>query len=237
MSIARLILPESWYKEYREYKWFFKDKYALRSYSQEGEDLILNRIFEKKPKGFFIDVGAHHPVRFSNTYLLYKRGWNGINLDAMPGSMRLFNKWRPRDISMEIAISDNDHVLTYYAFKEPAINGFSEELSKERIRCGDELLFTQEIKTKTLESVLDQFLPPGTQIDILSVDVEGHDLQVLRSNNWLKYQPSVVLVEMLGDTIEENIKSDVYDLLRQHGYALTSKTFCTAFFTKGLPSK
>jgi len=71
------------------------DKYALKSYSQEGEDMILRRIFEDNETGFYVDVGAHHPARFSNTNYFYKRGWRGLNIDAMPGSMSKFKKYRP----------------------------------------------------------------------------------------------------------------------------------------------
>src|SRR6186713_1276577 len=76
------------------------DKYYSISYSQEGEDLILKRFFSEKSGGFYVDVGAHHPKRFSNTYMFYKEGWSGINIDAMPGSMKLFNKVRSKDINL-----------------------------------------------------------------------------------------------------------------------------------------
>ena len=111
------------------YKW---DKYYHKSWSQEGEDLILARLFENNAKGFYVDVGAHHPKRFSNTYLFYKKGWTGINIDAMPGSMKSFNKLRKRDINIEKPVSDKKQILTYYAFNESALNGFSKELSEER---------------------------------------------------------------------------------------------------------
>ena len=75
-------------------------------YSQQGEDIILHRMFEWQEQGFYIDVGAHHPTRFSNTYKFYKRGWTGINVDAMPGSMTAFNRLRPKDINIEL---DRDH--------------------------------------------------------------------------------------------------------------------------------
>ncbi len=82
----------------------------------------MSRYFEnKKTTGFYVDVGAHHPLRFSNTYKFYKRGWHGINIDAMPGSMDLFNRLRHRDINLERAVSDSKQILTYYAFNEPAL--------------------------------------------------------------------------------------------------------------------
>ena len=97
---------------------YFVDKiprqYFVKSYSQEGEDMILRRLFERKDKGVYIDVGAHHPKKFSNTYYFYKKGWSGINLDAMPGSMLRFDKVRPRDLNIETAISDTKETLKYF---------------------------------------------------------------------------------------------------------------------------
>ena len=89
-------------------RYYFFDGYAKKSYSQEGEDLILQRFFEKQAVGFYVDVGAHHPRRYSNTYLFYKKGWSGINIDAMPNSMKRFDKYRPRDINIEKPISEKN---------------------------------------------------------------------------------------------------------------------------------
>ena len=75
-------------------------------YSQEGEDIILRHIFGDQTKGFYVDVGAHHPKRFSNTCYFYDRRWQGINLDTLPGSMWFLQKLRPRDKNLEIAISE-----------------------------------------------------------------------------------------------------------------------------------
>ena len=82
-----------------------QQRFARRCYSQEGEDMILQRMFGQRREGFFVDVGAHHPFRYSNTYLFYKKGWRGINIDATPGSMREFEKYRPADINLEVAVS------------------------------------------------------------------------------------------------------------------------------------
>jgi len=128
---AKLLLPERVYKKLAELKNAYIPT-SLKSYSQEGEDLILLRIFEKKRIGFYVDVGAHHPFRFSNTYRFYLRGWRGINIDPMPGSMRLFNKFRKRDINLELAVGENEDTLIYYMFNEPALNTFDEGLAKTR---------------------------------------------------------------------------------------------------------
>ena len=105
----------------------------LSSFSaKEGEDIILSEFFPNKTDGFYVDVGAHHPMRFSNTHMFYKKGWRGINIDAMPGSMKAFERKRPRDINLEIGVSGKEGEMTFYMFDDPALNGFSMEISKDR---------------------------------------------------------------------------------------------------------
>src|SRR6185437_4393165 len=83
-----------------------KRQFLNCSFSQEGEDLVLAREFEGKTKGFFVDVGAHHPIRFSNTFKFYLQGWRGINIDAMPGSIAFHARVRLEDINLEVPISN-----------------------------------------------------------------------------------------------------------------------------------
>jgi FkbM family methyltransferase len=213
------------------YQW---DTYYQKSWSQEGEDLILSRYFEnKKTTGFFVDVGAHHPLRFSNTYKFYKRGWHGINIDAMLGSMDLFNSLRPRDINIEKAVSDSKQILTYYAFNEPALNGFSKELTKHRDgQANNKIIFTKDIETSTLEEILDEYMPKDQNIDFLSVDVEGLDFAVLKSNNWIKYSPDLILIEICGSTLDELLNSEVTIFLKKFGYIMYAKCVNTVIFKK-----
>ena len=206
------------------------DGYAIKSYSQEGEDMILKRLFGGQKFGFYVDVGAHHPKRFSNTYYFYKKGWSGINIDAMPGSMIAFDKFRPRDINIEKPISDKKQILTYYAFNEPALNTFSKELAVEYEKENYFIKFTRDIETTTLGDILDRNLPRNQDIDFLSVDVEGLDLMVLRSNNFEKYKPKIVLIEILGNSFSEIENNKIADYLRQYGYSIFAKTVNTVFF-------
>jgi FkbM family methyltransferase len=209
--------------------------YAIKSYSQEGEDMILRRIFEGVDKGFYVDVGAFHPKRFSNTYFFYKQGWHGINIDAMPGSMNLFKIQRPRDINIEKAVSDSKRLLTYYAFNEPALNGFSQDISMQLDGHSDyKLIFKKEMQTETLEEILDQHLHEQQKINFLSVDVEGLDFAVIRSNNWSKYSPRAVLVEILESTLEGLTQNEIAIFLRQFGYAIYAKCVNTVIFTKSV---
>ncbi len=106
----------------------FFDSYAIKSYSQEGEDMILQRILGDKKHGFYVDVGAHHPRRFSNTYLFYRRGWSGINIEPNPEAMNAFQVDRERDINLQFGIAEHAENLTYYFFDEPALNTFDAAL-------------------------------------------------------------------------------------------------------------
>jgi FkbM family methyltransferase len=212
----------------------YRDSWLAPSYSQEGEDLILRRIFNGQGTGFFVDVGAHHPQRFSNTYWFYQHGWRGINIDAAPGSMEKFKKARPKDINLEAAIANGNHTLTYYEFSEPTLNGFSKEISQARNQNGPyKITGERPVRTLTLAEILDQHLPRGQRIDFLTIDVEGLDLEVLESNDWTKYKPTLILVEDLTfKSFDKMDASPVVSFLRQHGYELYCKAVNTLIFRR-----
>lgn len=230
-KILKSILPKGIKEKLVDIKNNHFDGYALKSYSQEGEDMILRRLFERQQTGFYVDVGAHHPKRFSNTYFFYKKGWRGINIDAMPGSMKAFSKVRPRDINIEIGISDKKQILTYYAFNEAALNGFSKKISKERDGKNNYYIkFTKDIETSTLTEILDNYLPKNRQIDFLSIDVEGLDFKVLKSNNFYKYRPKVILIEILQCSLSNIKNNEISAYLKQYNYSIYAKAINTVFF-------
>ncbi|HLT86767.1 MAG TPA: FkbM family methyltransferase [Sphingobacterium sp.] len=203
------------------------------SYSQEGEDMVLLGFYEgqKKYKGFYVDVGAHHPYRFSNTLAFYKRGWKGINIEPNPEAMKWFSWFRRRDINLNLGIAENNGTLRYYCFNEPALNGFSPEISEERDGTARySIVKTIDVPVRRLDTILDQYLEDNTEIDFFSVDAEGFDLAVLQSNNWDKYRPRYILVE---DTFEIGMVSTtpIIEFLKQKGYRMVAKTKRTLFFS------
>lgn len=209
---------------------FSKKKFSCYSFSfsQEGEDGILGRIFERQEKGFYVDIGAHHPQRFSNTYRFYLRGWSGINVDPLPGSKDRFDKLRSRDINLQLGVFEQEGHLLYYNFEEPALNTFNEAVAKSH---NSPLVSIEKIPVTTLKSILDMYLPKETHIDFLSVDVEGLDEQVLRSNDWTYYRPSYVLAECLGmKDISHVEKSSLHAYMAEVGYSLYAKCVNTLFF-------
>jgi len=232
-KIVKIILPKNVIEKLNIIKNNYFDGFSLKSYSQEGEDMILRRLFEKQKTGFYVDVGAHHPKRFSNTFFFYKKGWRGINIDAMPNSMSLFNKIRPRDINLEIPISDKKQKLKYYMFNEAALNCFSKELAEKRNGKYDyKIISEKEMETSTLEEILEKHLPYDQEIDFMSIDVEGLDLQVLKSNNWRQFRPKFVLVEILGSSIKDITNSKEYKYLSGFEYEIFAKTVNTVILRR-----
>jgi FkbM family methyltransferase len=207
------------------------DIYSVKSFSQEGEDLILRRIFDNQASGFFVDVGAHHPRRFSNTYNFYRCGWTGINIDPSPDAMRAFRSERGRDINIQCGVADSPGTLTYYRFDEAALNTFDADVVKSRLaNTPYKLLGTIDVRVERLAAILELHLPAGRIMDFLTVDAEGMDLQVLRSNDWQRFRPRCVLVESLGVTLEDALRGEIFQFMKDQGYQLFAKTFNTLFF-------
>jgi FkbM family methyltransferase len=197
---------------------------AVISHAQEGEDLALLRYFRKRREGFYVDVGAHHPTRFSNTWAFYQRGWSGINIDPLPGTAAAFSRLRPRDITLETGVFDQAGELVYHRFQEPAFNTFSPAAAQAAEAKGALPIGTVSIPVDTLTSILDRHLPQGRHIDFMSIDVEGLDEAVIRSLDFSKYRPEVLIVEMIGADLEEVLTSNLYLSLRQKNYRAHAKT-------------
>lgn len=198
-------------------------------YSQEGEDAILARFFHEIKDGFYVDVGAHHPTRFSNTYYFYKLGWRGINIEPDHEVKKLFDKQRPRDVTLDCAVADVESERLFYVFDEPALNTFSKPLADEYRKQGRILIAEKKIGTRTLSSILEEHVTDRV-IDFMTIDVEDFELSVLESNDWVKFRPRLLLVEILNFDITQSEKYPVHTMLTGKGYRLWAKTFNTVFY-------
>lgn len=220
---------------YRKIKepWHESVQWARRSYSQEGEDLVLSRLLDDVAIGFYVEVGSHHPFRYSNTYLFYRRGWKGICIDPLPNSKALFYKWRPRDLALEFGVSATSSNMKYYLFNEPALNTFDPLLAKERDGLRNyKIMEAIDVPTLPLSSILDAHLSANQIIDFLSVDVEGLDLQVLQSNDWHKYRPRFVVAECLKSDLVSINDDPVVRYLASVGYKAYAKTGASVVFVE-----
>jgi FkbM family methyltransferase len=207
-------------------------KYFRQSFSQDGEDMVLNAFYEGRGrhKGFYVDIGAHHPYRLSNTAFFYRKGWKGLNIEPTPSLIKAFYKHRKRDVNLNIGVSDSNSKLTFYEFNEPALNSFDKEMSLERSKLPlFKIIAEREIPVYTLSEVLNKYVPENQKIDFFTIDAEGFDLAILQSNDWNKYIPNFILIE--GDCDFENLaKNEIYTFLKNKGYDLISKTRRTFVF-------
>ncbi len=203
------------------------------SFSQEGEDLVLARIFDNMgvKKGFYVDVGAHHPFRFSNTYYFYLRGWTGINIDALPGTKKIFKYFRSKDITIECGVGLKEGTFTYYAFNEPALNTFSMQQAINQECHKYKIINKIDIPVLTLKNILDNNLPFHRKIDFMSIDVEGLDYEVICSNDWEKYRPAVIAIELLNTSIQHLDAHPTVTILVKNGYKILAKTHNTFIFS------
>lgn len=200
------------------------------SYAQEGEDLVVFRLLEGKRNGFYVEVGCHHPYRFSNTYIFYKNGWRGVCIDPLPGTKNVFNRKRPRDIVVEVGVGEDGGILHYYMFNEPALNTFDSSIAKSRDGLnGYFIKNTKTVEVKRLDEILNAMLELP-EIDLLSVDVEGFDLQVLKSNDWNKYRPRVIIAECLAMRMEDIMSDSVCEYLTKLNYSVYAKTGHSVIF-------
>lgn len=194
-----------------------KLKYKKNSYSFNSVDLIINYIFKDKKKGFYLDVGAQHPVSNNNTYLLFKRGWKGINIDLDKKNIDLFQTVRPGDINLNVALSESEKEVDLYFYHDSSpINTLSEKVSNFQKTKVQKI---KKIKTKVLNSVLEE-LNFKNHIDYMNLDVEGYENQVLSGFNISKYKPSVISVEYLDLNMKklEFKNNDINNLLNSNLY-------------------
>jgi FkbM family methyltransferase len=164
--------------------------YTKTYYSQHGEDVFALEFFKKKSTGFFVDVGAHHPFKLSNTYLLYKRGWRGINLEPDPRGFSLLKRYREKDINLNLAVTEKGGVVEFIS--DGVFSGVKNEHYKHASKKRGDLI---QVKSMPLASVLEEYIDGEGAFDLLSVDCEGYDEFVLRSNDWERFRPKLVLVE------------------------------------------
>ena len=211
--------------------YFFISK---KSYSELGEDIIIECYCPGK-KGFYVDIGAYHPKRYSVTRMFYKKGWNGINIEPNPDLIKAFYKMRKRDINLNIGVSDENGELNYYYYgKNASGNTFDEERYKMLNRKAEKVL---KLKVDTLNNIFDKNLPEDMIIDFLTIDVEGYEFKILQSLNYEKYSPKLIWVEDLSygrgnKDFMDLIDSKLYKLLKSKGYIVVAKTWYTILFKK-----
>ena len=203
--------------------------YGKSSFSQEGEDLILQQLFNRKKKGFYLDIGSFHPYKYSNTQKLYQKGWHGINIDANPDGIELFKLARDRDVNLVAGIGNKKGKKQYFLFKDPALNTFNEKVKSEVVNSRQSTLIGEErVDVYPITYILKKYVK-NKHIDFLNIDCEGESFNILKSIKFKKFCPEVIAVERenMGRKIT---KDKVIVFMEKAGYHLVSATNMTYLF-------
>ena len=212
-------------------KKIYYEKYSKKSYSISNVDLIVDRLFSKIKKGVYIDVGCNHPIKYNNTYLLYQKGWNGINIDLDKTSINEFNIMRKNDYNVQELVGsiDGEEKEIYYYHERSAINTVSEDLAEKRQTKPREII---KKKTKSLNQIIKDSPFENKKIDFMSIDIENHEYEVLKNFNFLKYKIDVIVTEYTDmsqekleihkQSLEYLLNTKLYKLLIKNNYKLVN---------------
>ena len=204
------------------------DRHAELGYAAGGEDRLVASFFAKP--GFYVDVGCNHPSSYSNTFMLYKRGWHGINIDANANLIALHQRVKPRDQSIFAAIAQCRKTLTYTQFEGGTLMAsLDPAFVRANLAQGRRIQSESALETKTLTEVLEQCQAPA-RFELLNVDVEGLDLEVLQSLDFARFRPQMIVVEILGYDLEKFQADPIFELLASKGYRLAGYTHMNAIF-------
>jgi len=201
------------FKIFYFYYQFLKSKKALKKkvfYSNWGIDMLADQLFKKKKDGFFIDVGCHQPFLNNNTFRLYKRGWTGINIDLDYNTIEMFNFFRKKDLNIQAAVSDKSEEKDLYFFhNRSALNTLSKE-------SGEKAKEVRKVQTKTLNDIISESKFRNFEIDFISIDVEGFELNVLKGLDFKKYKPKLVVLELIDLSIKEFYEQKIDNVLNSN---------------------
>jgi FkbM family methyltransferase len=171
------------------------------SYAQNGEDIVLLRVFDSQPHGVWVDVGANHPVTDSVTRNFSDLGWSGINLEPVPTLHDLLVQMRPNDINLCMAASDRDGVMTFHRNEtNPGLSTFGDDWAAHYRSEGHDVTDV-DVAVSRLEAVCDQYLTAKV-IDFMKIDTEGHEVEVLRGHNFDRHPVRVLVAEANPYTLD-----------------------------------
>lgn len=186
------------------------------SYAQNFEDVLLNRIFKNQEKGFYIDIGAHHPIYDSVTKAFYEKGWTGINIEPVSKFFQLLKIDRPNDINLNIAISDQEGSLNFHELLDTGLSTFDGDMAEKLAQQDDFSLHEYPVNIKTLEDVCRQYV--NQPIDFLKIDVEGWEEKVILSNDWQNFRPKIIVLEATIPNSPIKKETNITHFLASHDY-------------------
>ena len=181
-------------------------------YTQGDEERIISAVFNGIQNGFYIDIGAHHPIRYSNTYKLYQLGWRGICFEPNERLHKAFKQVRPRDTLLPYAASNYEGEAEFFIGQYDVHSSLSHSASRHQE--------TIKVNVRKLESIL-QERGVDEPIDLISIDTEGTEVDVLEGLNLSLNRPRLIIAEF---NTASNINKDLQPYLIQHDYQILAVT-------------
>jgi len=196
------------------------------SFAKSGEDMQLKKLINNNTPGVYLDVGCWDPVKASNTYYFSLRNWKGICIDPNPELGELYKKIRPNDIFINKGVSDkpDSKGMTYFMLggnSDSSMNTFDQSFL-EKGNLMKDVKKTINIPIVRLDTIISEHYLSNERLDFFDIDVEGHDLNVLKSNNWELYRPKIVMIETNLNLIKD-ISSEITQYLESVNYSLVGK--------------
>jgi FkbM family methyltransferase len=202
--------------------------YVKFYFGQFGEDAVFMSMWDwhRRKTGYYVDVGAYHPIDLSNTHVLYRHGWRGLTIDPNPKMAPLFARHRPEGVHLTCAVGEKEGEAAYFSFSQSNYNTMDPAVAERGIANGTFEKMT--VPVRPLASILREHVPAGGEIDLLSVDCEGFDETVLRSNDWKRFRPTWVMIE------DERASDDSGPgrLLKDEGYELAAWVKLTKIYRR-----
>jgi FkbM family methyltransferase len=213
------------------------------TYSRFAEDVTLARLLPEA-NGFYVDIGAFHPKFRSNTYRLWKRGCRGINVDVDEFKIAQFRRFRPNDINLALGISSGDTERTFYFQGDGSygsMSSFEPDFAADRGRKMGRRVGTRTVTVWKLNTLLEKYLPcrpdgSFVPVDLLDIDVEGHEHEILSAFDFDRFAPRCLCVEIHAEGFANLIESQTFQLLRSQGYELAAWPAPSCIFTVGKTS-
>lgn len=217
---------------------FKRNKYKRNSYSQCGEDLIVEFILNAIGvcEMSYLDIGAHHPFHLSNTALFYGKGFNGVCIEPDPTLFKEIQKYRKRDICLNIGVGLEDREIEadFFIMSSRTLNTFSREQAIEYEAYGNQKIEeVKKISLQHIDYILKQF---SRKPNFVSLDVEGMDYEILKTFDFKRYRPEVFCLETLTYTEDQTERkiTEIIDLMDSNGYMVYADTYINTIFVDEL---
>jgi len=227
-----LVARTSWARYLFVLRKAYLTKFWLTHFSQWGEDTVIDKFLRlKSTDAFFVDVGCFHPRKYNNTYLLYKHGWRGINVDLEEIKIQVFRQLRPDDENLCCAVGPVPGVANFQQFGAYSLINSMDPAFIERCKRSGAVSEERSIQVRTLTDILECSRFRSRRFGLLTVDVEGFEAAVLASLDYARFRPNLIMVEIHVNTLRALQETPTYRFLTQEqGYEMVSWTGITVFF-------